>query len=193
MKNICVFCGSSPGTDPVLMDTARQLGAHLAFSGIGLIYGGARVGLMGAVSDGALSAGGEVTGILPSFLQEKEIAHAGLTRLIFVESMHERKLMMHQMADGVITLPGGFGTLEEYFEMLTWGQLGLHRQPVALLNIGGFFDSLLHFADTMVTAGLLKEVNRNMMLIADTIEELMEKMHAYEPPSVGKWMSPSDT
>lgn len=193
MKNLSVFCGSSSGTDPLLIDTARQLGVHLASSRIGLIYGGARVGLMGAVADGALSAGGEVTGVLPSFLRDKEIAHSGLTRLISVESMHERKRIMHEMSDGVIALPGGFGTLEEYFEMLTWGQLGLHRQPVALLNIGGFFDSLLHFADTMVAAGLLKEVNRKMMLEADTIEGLMEKMLTYEAPSVGKWMSPSDT
>lgn len=190
MKAIAVFCGSSPGHDPLLMETAYKLGQQLATSGIDLVYGGAKVGLMGAVADGALAASGRVIGILPGFLQTKEIAHEGLTELIRVESMHERKLKMHDLSDGVIALPGGYGTLEEYFEMLTWGQLGLHRKPVALLNVNGFYDGLLTLADTMVASGLLKPVNREMMLASDTIEDLLARMTAYEAPVVGKWLTP---
>lgn len=193
MKRITVFCGSSSGDDPLLMESAYQLGQRLATLKIDVVYGGAKIGLMGAVADGALSQGGQVIGVLPVFLQTKEIAHEGLTQLIEVESMHERKLKMHELSDGVITLPGGYGTLEEYFEMLTWGQLGLHKKPVALLNIGGFYDSLLTLADNMVTAGLLKSANRTMMLVSDDINNLIDQMLAYEPPSVGKWLGVEKT
>lgn len=193
MKRIAVFCGSSPGNDPIFMELAYQLGQQLATDHIGLVYGGAKVGLMGAVADGALSQKGEVIGVLPTFLQTKEIAHEGLTELVLVESMHQRKTKMHELSDGVITLPGGYGTLEEYFEVLTWGQLGLHRKPVALLNINGYYDGLLTLADTMVANGLLKQVNREMMLISNTIENLLQQMRSYNPPAVGKWLTPEKT
>src|SRR5579871_5059480 len=139
MKRIVVFCGSSSGTDGVYAEQAYMTGATLAKLGIGLVYGGARVGLMGAVADGALAHGGEVIGVLPRFLSGKEIGHEGLTDLVLVDTMHERKMKMHDLSDGVITLPGGFGTMEEMFEMLTWGQLGIHRKPIGLLNIAGFY------------------------------------------------------
>ncbi len=151
------------------------------------------MGMMGAVADGALSKGGRVIGVLPKFLQTKEIAHQGLTELIWVESMHQRKLKMNELCDGVIALPGGYGTLEEYFEMLTWGQLGLHKKPVALLNMNGYYTGLLTLADTMVTNGLLKQVNRDMMLVSQTIDDLIAQMLAYQPPSVGKWIVEKET
>lgn len=193
MKRITVFCGSSCGNDPAYMRDAFEIGRHIANEGIGLVYGGAKVGLMGAVADGALSVGGYVIGILPEFLKDKEIAHDGLSKLIHVESMHERKLRMHELCDGVIALPGGFGTLEEYFEILTWGQLGLHRKPVGLLNTNGFYDGLLTLADTMVSSGLLKQANRDMMLCDSSIPSLLESMCHYQPPTTGKWLGKPET
>jgi|SRR6218665_187264 len=188
MKRITVFCGSGSGTDKIFEEIAYQLGVTLAKKEIGLVYGGASVGLMGAVANGVLDNGGEVIGILPEFLQKKELAHKGLTELIIVETMHERKKEMDEKCDGVITLPGGFGTMEEFFEMLTWAQLGLHKKPVALLNVNGFYDELLSFLGTMVKKGFLKEVNRKMLIPATTIEELLSKMEQYEAPEVGKWI-----
>jgi uncharacterized protein (TIGR00730 family) len=170
------------------MESAYQLGHQLATFNIDVVYGGAKVGMMGAVADGALSKGGRVIGVLPEFLQTKEIAHQGLTELIWVDSMHQRKLKMNELCDGVIALPGGYGTLEEYFEMLTWGQLGLHKKPVALLNINGYYNGLLTLADMMVTSGLLKQVNRDMMLVSQTTDDLLNQMLTYQPPLVGKWI-----
>lgn len=189
MKSIAVFCGSSPGYDGQFMELAHTLGQHLAGAGLMLIYGGASVGLMGAVADGALARGGRVVGVLPEFLNSKEIAHAGLTELMKVSSMHERKLKMHELSDGVIALPGGYGTLEEYFEMLAWAQLGLHREPIALLNVAGFYDGLLTQADTMLASGFLKPAHREMMLASATIEGALAQMQAYTPPVVGKWLT----
>jgi uncharacterized protein (TIGR00730 family) len=143
---------------------------------------------MGAVADGALNAGGKVIGVLPNFLRSKEIAHLGLTELILVESMHERKTKMNDLCDGVIALPGGFGTLEELFEMLTWAQLGLHKKPIAILNVNGFYDSLIALLQTMTEKGLLKDVNREMLLVSNNIDDLLEKMRNYIPPTVGKWI-----
>lgn len=193
MKAITVFCASSFGTDPVFEQQAFRLGQKLAKNDIQLIYGGAQVGLMGAVANGALSCGGKVTGVLPHFLQTKEIAHSGLTALILTESMHERKTKMDSLSDGVIALPGGFGTLEELFEILTWGQLGLHKKPVALLNVNGFYDELISFIDTMVYKGLLKAANRDMLLVADNIDALLDMMRNYKAPEVGKWISKETT
>lgn len=193
MKNITVFCASSFGTDAAFEQEAFQLGATLAKNNIGLVYGGAQVGLMGAVANGALSKGGTVTGVLPQFLQTKEIAHAGLTELILTETMHERKTKMNDLSDGVIALPGGFGTLEELFEILTWAQLGLHKKPVALLNVNGFYDELIAFIDTMVSKGLLKAVNRDMLLVDTNADALLDKMRKYKAPEVGKWMSKETT
>ncbi|WP_426484409.1 TIGR00730 family Rossman fold protein [Flavobacterium sp. 2] len=189
MKNITVFCGSSFGTDEIFREQAELLGKTLAKENIGLIYGGANVGLMGAVADGALSENGTVIGVLPNFLRSKEIEHLGLTELIVVESMHERKTKMNDLCDGVIALPGGFGTLEELFEMLTWAQLGLHKKPIAILNINGFYDSLIELTKNMVEKGLLKDVNQQMLLVSDNIPDLLEKMKNYSPPTVGKWIN----
>ena len=146
------------------------LGKSLVKREIGLVYGGAKVGLMGTIADSVLESGGEVIGVLPEFLQGKEIAHENLTKLIIVDSMHKRKIKMNELSDGVIALPGGFGTIEEFFEMLTWGQLGLHKKPVGLLNIGGFFNSLMDFVQNMVDKGFLKEINQKMLLISNDID-----------------------
>lgn len=188
MKKITVFCGSSFGTEEIYKEQAELLGKTLAKQNIDLVYGGANVGLMGAVADGALSENGTVIGVLPNFLRSKEIAHLGLTELILVESMHERKTKMNDLCDGVIALPGGFGTLEELFEMLTWAQLGLHKKPIAVLNINGFYDSLLELLQTMTQKGLLKEVNQKMLLVSNDIEDLLNQMRNYVPPTVGKWI-----
>ncbi|WP_428228531.1 TIGR00730 family Rossman fold protein [Flavobacterium sp.] len=188
MKRITVFCGSSFGTDEIYKEQATLLGQTLAKQNIELVYGGANVGLMGAVADGVLNEGGKAIGILPNFLRSKEIAHLGLTELILVESMHERKTKMNDLCDGVIALPGGFGTLEELFEMLTWAQLGLHKKPIAILNINGFYDSLIELTKVMVDKGLLKEANQQMLLVSDTIDDLLEQMKNYVAPAVGKWI-----
>jgi uncharacterized protein (TIGR00730 family) len=189
MKSITVFCGSSFGSDDLYKEQATLLGKTLAKQNIQLIYGGANVGLMGAVAGGVLSEGGKAIGVLPHFLQSKEIAHKDLTELILVETMHERKTKMNDLCDGVIVLPGGYGTLEEFFEMITWAQLGLHKKPIAALNIDGFYDDLIKLIQTMVEKGFLKQVNREMLLISDNIDELLEKMRDYEAPTVGKWIS----
>ncbi|MEG2102377.1 MAG: TIGR00730 family Rossman fold protein [Flavobacterium sp.] len=188
MKRITVFCASSFGTEKIYEEQAIALGKTLAEQNIELVYGGANVGLMGAVADGALNAGGKVIGVLPNFLRSKEIAHLGLTELILVESMHERKTKMNDLCDGVIALPGGFGTLEELFEMLTWAQLGLHKKPIAILNVNGFYDSLIALLQTMTEKGLLKEVNQKMLLVSDTIDDLLYQMKNYVAPTVGKWI-----
>lgn len=189
MKSITVFCGSSFGSDNIFKEQAFLLGQTLAKKHIQLVYGGADTGLMGAVADGALSENGKVTGVLPHFLQSKEIAHKNLTELVIVETMHERKTKMNDLCDGVIVLPGGYGTLEEFFEMITWAQLGLHKKPIGVLNIDGFYDDLIKLVQTMVDKGFLKQVNRDMLLISGNIEELLEKMKNYEAPTVGKWIS----
>ena len=188
MKRITVFCGSSFGSEEIYKEQATLLGQTLAKQNIELVYGGANVGLMGAVADGVLNEGGKAIGVLPDFLRSKEIAHLGLTELILVESMHERKTKMNDLCDGVIALPGGFGTLEELFEMLTWGQLGLHKKPIAILNINGFYDSLIELTKVMVEKDLLKEVNQKMLLVSDNIEDLLEQMKNYVAPTVGKWV-----
>lgn len=188
MKRITVFCGSSQGNEDIYKTQARLLGKTLAKQNIELVYGGANVGLMGAVADGVLSEDGKVIGVLPIFLKSKEIAHKGLTELILVESMHERKTRMNDLCDGVIALPGGFGTLEEFFEMLTWAQLGLHKKPIAILNIAGFYDSLLNLVQVMVDKGFLKEANKKMLLINNDIDCLINDMRNYVAPTVGKWI-----
>lgn len=189
MKRITVFCGSNTGTHSHFKKQAALLGQALSKHHIDLVYGGANVGLMGAVADGVLKNGGKVIGVFPSFLKSKEIAHNGLTKLILVESMHDRKTKMNELSDGVIALPGGFGTLEEFFEMLTWGQLGLHKKPIALLNVDGFYDDLIKFIQTMVDNGFLKEVNQQMVLVSNDIDDLLNKMKNYKAPSVNKWIN----
>lgn len=192
IKSVVIFCASSPGFDGVWMESARQVGAHLAQAEITLVYGGGKVGLMGAVADAALDSDGKVIGVIPEFLDAKEVGHHGLTELIVVETMHERKMKMSTLCEGVIALPGGFGTLEELFEMITWAQLGLHSKPVGILNVNGFYDHLITFIDQMVEAGLLKPENRDMLLVSDNIVDLLEKMNNYEAPNVPKWLDKGD-
>lgn len=188
MKHIAVFCGSSSGTDPHFTAQAILLGQTLAKRDIGLVYGGAKVGLMGAVADGVLKEGGKVIGVIPRFLRSKEIAHEELTQLILVESMHERKTKMSELCDGVIALPGGFGTMDELFEMLTWAQLGLHQKPVAVLNMDHYYDALITFVQTMVERGFLKDINRKMLLVSHDMDDLLDQMNSYVAPTVGKWI-----
>lgn len=189
MKRIAVFCGSSFGTDDIYKSQAQLLGKTLARQDIELVYGGASVGLMGAVADGALSEGGKAIGVLPNFLKSREVAHNELTELILVDSMHERKAKMHELSDGVIALPGGLGTLEEFFEMLTWAQLGLHKKPMAVLNTDGFYDPLNVLVQSMIDKGFLKQEYQEMIIISDRIEELLDKMRRYTAPLVEKWIT----
>lgn len=188
MRRICVFCGSSPGKRDVYLKAAQELGALLAQEGIGLVYGGACVGLMGAVADAALSAGGEVIGVIPQGLMEREVAHKGLTELRVVGSMHERKALMAELSDGFIALPGGIGTLEELFEIWTWAQLGSHEKPCALLNVAGYYDRLLTFVDFTVDEGFFRPVHRGMLLVESEPQALLTAMRAYRAPSVTKWI-----
>lgn len=190
IKRISVFCGSSSGHNSLFVNKATELGESLGLRGISLVYGGANIGLMGAVANGVLSKGGEVIGVLPHHLKEKEIAHDRLTQLILVETMHERKKRMDELSDAVIALPGGYGTLEELFEMLTWAQLGLHKKPIGLLNINGFYNSLIELLSKMVGEGFLKSANVDMLLVSEDINELLEKIINYNPAdkAVEKWI-----
>ena len=168
---------------------AKELGRKLALENIELVYGGAKVGLMGVVADGVLENSGQVIGVLPHFLKSKEIAHDGLSELILVDSMHERKTKMNELCDGVIALPVGFGTLEELFEMLTWGQLGLHKKPIGILNVNGFFDELIRFLDKMVDKEFLKDSNRKMILVSKNMDDLLAQMRTYKAPTIEKWIT----
>lgn len=189
MKSITVFCGASLGKDELFKEQAFKLGQRLAQQKIRLIYGGAKIGIMGAVADGALSSGGEVIGVIPAFLKSKEVAHDKLSDLITVQSMHERKAKMNELSDGVIALPGGFGTLEELFEMLTWAQLGLLSKPIGLLNTAGYYDALISMIQKMSEMELLSAQNQNMLLLSSNMDELLEKMQNYTAPFVPKWIS----
>lgn len=188
IKRIAVFCGSSRGTNEIYGEQAYLLGKTLAERNIGLVYGGANVGLMKEVADGALASGGEVIGVLPEFLMKKEIAHKGLSRIVLVSTMHERKYRMYQMCDGVIALPGSYGTMDEFFEMITWGQLGLHQKPVALLNVNSFYNSLIDLIRTMAEEGFLKKEYQDIMLTGSTIQEVLTQMEAYQAPAIPKWI-----
>ena len=187
-KRVCVYCGSSGGNDPGYEEAARGLGAFLAGRGIGVVYGGARVGLMGAVADGALSAGGSVIGVIPEKLRSREVAHLGLTELFVVDSMHARKTMMAYMSDAFIALPGGWGTLEEIFEVTTWSQLNYHMKPVGLLNVKGYYDRLLEFINHASAEGFIRPLHRGLMQSAATPEALLEAMSVAEVPDIGRWI-----
>lgn len=187
IEKIAIYCASSTGNDPKLKETAFALGKTLAEKKIGLVYGGGNVGLMGAVADGVIQNGGHSIGVIPHFLAKKELAHKGISEMIFTDTMHERKAKMAELCDGMIALPGGFGTLEELFEVLTWAQLSLHKKPVAILNINGYYDHLILFIDKMVESGLLKEEYRTMLIIDNNIENLLEEMMKYEAPKNDKW------
>ena len=183
-----MFCGSSAGNKPVYIEEARKLGQVLLENNIGLVYGGASVGLMGILADTIIAGGGRATGIIPNFFSKKEIAHASLTELIYVDSMHERKNLMVERSDAFITLPGGFGTLDETFEVLTWAQLDLHTKPVGLLNINNFFDSMLTQADHMVAEGFVRQAHRNMLLVDTDPVALVHAMQRYQPVKLEKWL-----
>ena len=193
MQSVCVFCGSSPGLDPAYTEAARSLGRTLAKANIRLVFGGGHVGLMGVVSNAAIEAGGEAIGVIPKFLVERELAHTGLTDLRIVGSMHERKAMMSDLSEGFITLPGGTGTLEEFFEILTWAQLGEHEKPCGLLNVAGYYDSLLTVFDQMVNRGFLSEPNRDLVLVESEPERLLQRLESYQPPKTAKWIDRSET
>lgn len=188
MKRICVYSGSSAGIRNDYADAARDLGCALAGRGIGLVYGGAHVGLMGTLADSVLAAGGEVIGVIPQSLVDKEVAHRGLPDLRIVHSMHERKALMADLADGFIALPGGWGTLEELFETVTWAQLGLHQKPCGLLNVSGYFDGLLTFVEHAVREGFLRQAHADALLVADSPSALLEAFGDYQPAAVAKWI-----
>lgn len=190
---LCVFSGSSSGRLPVYEAAARDLGTALATAGIGLVYGGASVGLMGALADAAQAAGGEVIGVMPQSLMDKEIGHAGLTDLRVVGSMHERKALMADLADGFIALPGGAGTLEELFEVWTWAQLGHHRKPCALFNVEGYYDGLATFLDHLVAEQFVKPVHRDMLIVERDLDTLLRAIESYDPPVVDKWIGRGGT
>jgi uncharacterized protein (TIGR00730 family) len=192
-RRICVFCGSSLGARPSYAEAAVSLGRYLAAHRIGLVYGGGKLGLMGALADSALAAGGEVIGIMPRALVEKEISHQGLTELRVVESMHERKAQMADLADAFITLPGGYGTFEEFCEVLTWTQLGLQRKPCGILNVDGYYDQLLALFDHAVAEKFLKPANRQIVLADTEPEILVRRLLEYQAPVVEKWIDRKGT
>lgn len=193
MKSIAVFCGSSEGASPVYKESAQALGLELAQRGITLIYGGAAVGLMGAVADAVLEAGGQAVGVIPHFLKTKEIEHRGLTELIAVDSMHERKLKMSELADGFIALPGGPGTMEEFFEIFTWAQLGLHGKPCGVLNVHHYYDPLIALFDRMYDERFMQEKHRAMLLEATTPQALLEQFLSYSAPPVKTYLTEERT
>jgi uncharacterized protein (TIGR00730 family) len=190
---VCVFCGSSAGARPEYTAAAQGLGKLLADRGVGLVYGGAMVGLMGAVANGALAAGGHVIGVIPRTLLEKELAHQGISDLRVVETMHQRKAMMSDLADAFIALPGSIGTLEELFEVWTWAQLGLHRKPIGLLDVLGYYHPLIAFLDRAVTERFMRQQLREMVLVDENPETLLTRMASYEPPKVEKWIDRKQT
>lgn len=188
MRRICVFCGSNPGASPIYVETARTLGETLARRRLGLVYGGGKVGLMGAVADGALAAGGEAIGVIPHALVVREVAHQGLTELRVVDSMHERKALMAELADGFLVLPGGIGTMEEFFEVWTWAQLGLHGKPIGLLDTAGYYAQLQGFLDHAVAERFLHPDHRSTVLVDADPGRLLDRMQGYAPPNVAKWI-----
>ncbi|MFD1014981.1 LOG family protein [Winogradskyella rapida] len=189
MKSIAVFCGSSDGNDPQIINEAFQLGHTIAQKGMALVYGAAKIGLMGKVAEGALNAKGDVIGIIPNFLKTKEIVHTGLSELIITDNMHDRKVIMYDKSDGFIIIPGGFGTMDEFFEITTWGQLGLHTKPIGILNSNGYYDALIAQSKMMVERGFLKQENLDAVVIDCTIEGLLEKMNNYQPLPAPQWLN----
>ncbi len=188
MKYICVYCGSSPGRSPEYIDYAKVLAKELVTRNIGLVYGGASVGIMGEIANTVLDGGGEVIGVMPQSLVDKEVSHNGLTELKVVNTMHERKAIMAEISDGFIALPGGLGTIEELFEVLTWSQLGFHKKPCSLLNIKQYYNNLSHFLDHAVEEQFIKPIHREMLLVEDDPSKLLDAMEKYNPPAVDKWI-----
>lgn len=192
MKRVCVYCGSRPGKNGAYATAAADLGRLLGERRIGVVYGGGQVGLMGVIADAALAAGGEVIGVIPHGLAAREVDHGGVTELHKVETMHERKAMMADLADGFITMPGGIGTLEELTEMWSWAYLGIHRKPLGLLNVAGYFDPLLAFMDGALDAGFVQPVHRELLTVANDPVTLLDALVAYEPPELMQWVTAED-
>ncbi len=192
LRRVCVFCGSSPGSNNVYREVAETVGRLLCQRGFELVYGGGNVGLMGAVADGCLQEGGRVIGVIPEALKKKELAHAGLTELHVVGTMHERKALMADLSDAFIALPGGYGTWDEFCEILTWSQLGIQRKACALLNVNGYYDPLLAMADRAVSEGFLKDVHRALLLSDDDPVLLLDRLSSYSAPFVDKWSDPAE-
>ena len=192
MKRICVFCGSSPGVRPEYAEAARAMGAALAQRGMGLVYGGGRVGLMGIVADAVMQAGGEAVGVIPEALMRREVGHASLTELHVVASMHERKALMADLSDGFIAMPGGYGTFEEFCEVITWSQLGIHPKPCGLLNVAGYYDAMLAMFDHGVAEGFIRPQHRALVLTEADPAALLERMRGFAPPDTEKWITPGE-
>ena len=192
MRTVCVFCGSREGTRPSYAEAARLVGKTLARRGIGVVYGGGRVGLMGTVADAVLEEGGEVVGVIPEALLAREIAHQGLTKLHVVGSMHERKRLMAGLSEGFVTLPGGYGTFEEFLEVLSWAQLGIHGKPCGLLDVDGYYEPLVTLFDGAVEEGFVPLYHRSLVLIERDLELLLDAMEHYIPPRTKKWIDPRD-
>jgi uncharacterized protein (TIGR00730 family) len=193
MERICVFCGSSRGVRSAYTDTARRMGATLAQRGIGLVFGGGSIGLMGVVADAALEAGGEVIGVIPEALAAREVAHAGLRDLRLVGSMHERKALMAELSDAFVALPGGFGTFEEFCEVLTWAQLGLHRKPCGVLNVEGYYNSLLSLFDHAAAERFLHPAHRSLVIEGHDPDSLLDLLARYRAPTLEKWLDRDET
>ena len=189
MKSISVFCGSSEGNDEDIIVTAYKLGEVFANKGITLVYGAARIGIMGKVAQGVIEHNGKTIGIIPNFLRTKEIVNTELCELIVTQNMHDRKVKMYEKSDGFIIIPGGFGTMDEFFEITTWGQLGLHTKPIAILNINGYYDALIEQCRVMVERGFLKQENLDAVVVDTTIEGLLDKMNNYKPLPAPKWLN----
>ncbi len=189
MRSICVFCGSSEGNSPAFANAAKTLGAEISRRGLRLVYGGGKVGLMGIVADAALENNGEVVGVMPEVLVEKEIGHRGITDLKVVGSMHERKKTMADLSDGFVALPGGYGTFEEFMEVLSWAQLSIHEKPCALLNVESFFDPLLEFFDSATSNGFVHPDHRSLVLVENEPKLLLDAMEKHRPPETRKWVS----
>ena len=188
MKSISVFCGSSEGNDEIIISQAYRLGVEFAKNGITLIYGAAKIGIMGQVAKGVIDNEGKTVGVIPEFLKLKEVYHPNLTELLVTDNMHDRKVIMYERSDGFMILPGGFGTMDEFFEITTWGQLGLHTKPIGILNLNGFYNDLLELADTMVKKGFLKQINLDAVVVDTTIDGLLDKMNNYKPLPSPKWL-----
>ena len=193
MKRVCVYCGSNEGRRPAYREAAEGVGRLLAARGIGVVYGGGAVGLMGAVADAAMTAGGEVTGVIPQALMDREVGHRGVGDLRVVASMHERKMLMADLSDAFVALPGGIGTLEEIVEVFTWGQLGLHAKPCGLLDVDGYWSSLVSTLDGMVEEGFLRPEHRERLVVADDADQLLEALAAWRPTPVQKWLEREET
>jgi uncharacterized protein (TIGR00730 family) len=192
VRRVCVFCGSSPGRDPRYADAAARLARALAARDVGIVFGGGSVGLMGVLADHALAAGGALVGVIPHGLAARELAHPGVADMRVVPTMHARKALMAELADAFVALPGGIGTFEELFEIVTWGQLGIHRKPVGVLNVAGYYDPLVSLLDHAVAEGFVSTANRRLVVVDEDGERLLDRLAAHEPPPAPAWITPGE-